>query len=296
MSIESVNIFVQNDNPARDGVPGVVVRVFDATGTHFITQATTDGDGEASLSLVAPSSYQVRFFKEQFSIPQPQQVNTLPAPAANDFNAVGHVYSPPEAVHPRMCRCSGFFKKPDNSPAVGHDVQVIAKFDPILFEGMAMLTERLRQRTDHRGYAQFDLVRFGEYDVTVEGMEDCVRRITVPDAPSVNLPDLLFPVVTEIDFDIEGPYSIGEGVLNDFVITPTVRTSDGRVLPGTAIVDVRWGSSDPNVLAVLPSATTITLRGLRAGTAQLTAIRADTSIIRIPNPPIDGVPVEVTVS
>lgn len=299
MSIESVNVYVQDDTSSHDPVAGVVVRVFDSTGTTFLTQTTSDADGLAGFSLVAPASYQLRFFKERFSVRQPQLLNTLEAPVApdtNNFTVIGHVYAPPEAVHPRLCRCSGFFKRPDGSPAIGHDIHFIAKFDPILFEGSAMLTERLIQRTDASGFAQIDLVRNGQYDVTIEGFEDCLRTITIPDAPSVNLPDLIFPVVESVEFDPPGPYSVLAGVDYQITIRPTVRSSDGRVLPGTALRDVQWRSSDTNVFAVLATAETLVLRGLGGGVADLLAIRADRSIIRIPNPPVQGAPVAVTVT
>lgn len=299
MSYENVNIYVKDDTSQQGPVPNVIVRVFDETGTYFITQSTSDSAGVAALLLPAPQRYQLRFFKDRFSIQQPQFLDVLEAPIlpqTNDFNAVGHIYSPPEAVHPRMCRCSGFFKRPNNAPAIGHDVHFIAKFDPLLFESDAMLTERLMQRTDERGYMEIDLVRFGQYNVTVEGFEDCTRVITIPDAASVNLPDLLFPVVERVTFAPDGPWVVAIDPLNDVEVTPTVWTSDGRVLPGTALEDVRWASSDPNVFAVLATNAKLFLRGLAPGTAQLTASRADVSIVRIPNTPIEGVPVSITVA
>jgi hypothetical protein len=294
MSLASVNVYVKDDTTDSNPIPGVVVRIFDSTGTGFLMQAMTDVNGLAGFTLAAPATYQVRFFKEQCSIPQPQNM-AVPDATSSSYTAVGHVYSPPEATHPRLCCCSGFFKRPDNSAAIGHLIHVIPKFDPILFEGSAMLTELLKRRTDESGYIQFNLVRFGQYEVTVEGFEDQIRIITVPDAPSVNLPDLIFPVVESISFDPPGPYTVLEGAENEITITPTVRTTDGRILPGVAIVDVQWSSTDPNVLAVLPTDKTIVLRGLSPGTAELQATRADYSIIRIPNPPIEGVPVGVTV-
>lgn len=299
MSIEAINIYVKDDTINHLPVAGVVVRIFDSTGTTFITQGISDDDGLVGLSLTAPSGYQARFFLEKFSIRQPQKFLTVvtPDPSGynNNFSVIGHMFSPPEAVHPRLCRCSGFFRRPDSSPAINHTIHVIAKFDPILFQGDAMLTERLKDKTDPRGFVQFDLVRFAQYEVTVEGFEDQVRIITVPDAPSVNLPDLLFPVVSSIDFDPPGPWSIGIGAMNDRQVTPTVRTSDGRVLPGVALQDVLWMTSDPNSAVVLAGGDKLTLRGFVPGTFQLLALRADSSIIRIPNVGITGVPVDITV-
>jgi hypothetical protein len=299
-SFELVTITVTDDDSAKTPVPGVVVRVFDSTGTNFIMQSTTDADGEVVFNLLAPVTYQARFFKPKFSLYPVQSFSVLEAPVApstNEFPIVGHVYKPPEAVHPRLCRCSGFFLKPNGARAPNHDIQFIAKFDPLLFEGDAMLKERVSGRTDEQGYFEIDLVRFGQYDVTVEGFEDQQRCITIPDYPSSNLPDLLFPVIDRVELDPPGPYNIGIGVANEIQVTPTVWDSSGRQLPGTALVDVMWRSSDTNVLGVEVTSEKVILRGLAPGAAQLQALRADSSIIRIPNTPVQGdVPANVSVS
>jgi len=297
MNLETVRVQVLDDTTAQAGIPGVIVRFFDATNTNIITQATTDAAGGVDVTLVAPGDYYVRFYNDKVVIKQPQLLQVLQAPPdGNYFLASGHVYAPPEALNARMCCCSGFFRRPDNAPAVNHDIHFIPKFDPLLLEGNAMLTERVCARTDSRGYVQVELVRFGQYEVTVEGLEDQQRVITIPDAPSVNLPDLLFSVVDRIEFDPPGPWNIGIGVLNDFVITPTVYTSDGRVLPGTAMQDVQWAVSDPSVAAVLPADKTIVLRGMAPGSTTLVPTRWDNSIVRIPNPPIQDTPVAINVS
>ncbi len=299
MSVESVDIYVTDDDVTHTPLPGVLVRVFDSTGTTFVTSATTDSAGRAALSLTAPATYQARFFKEQVSFPQPQLLQVLEAPVApatNIFDTVAHKFKPPEALNPRLCRASGFFKRPDGSAAVGHDIHIHAKFDPLLLDGAALLTEQVHQRTDHNGYMQVDLVRFGQYEVTVEGYEDCLRIITIPDAPSVNLPDLLFPVVSRVEFTPAGPWNIVVGDIgsNDFPLVPVVHTTDGGVLPATATMDVAWSTSDPTIAVVLATHEKLFLRGLRPGTTSLQATRLDTSIVRIPNTPIQGVPVAFT--
>lgn len=296
MSIETVRVFLVNDNVGNSPVEGVLVRVFNSAGSALITQTSTDAQGIADFSLECPAAYKVRFFKERFFVSQPvAMVTASPFTASNAFIVVGHVYAPPEAVHPRMCRCSGFFRNVNNSPAASVDVHLIAKFNPLLLEGNAMLTERLRGRTDETGYLEVDLVRCGQYDVTVEGMEDHLRTVSVPDAPSANLPDLLFPVVDRITFSPAGPWSIGVGQGSEVVITPSIYTSDGRLLEGTSIEDVLWSTETPGIAAVIPSATTLTLRGIAPGSTSLLATRLDQSIVRIPATPIAGVPVTVTV-
>lgn len=296
MSLEVVRIRVVDDTPTQAGIADVLVRIFDATNTYLLTQVVTNISGEVSATLNAPATYAVRCYKDKVAIRQPQSLTLQSASLDNHFLVRGHVHAPPVALSTRMCCCSGFFRQPDNSPAVGHDIHFIPKFDPLLLEGNAMLTERVRIRTDATGYAQVELVRFGQYEVTVEGLEDQQRVITIPDASSVNLPDLLFAVVASIDFLPLGPWGIGIGVLNDFSVTPTVRTSDGRVLPGTALQDVQWAVADPSIAAVLPTDKTLVLRGLSPGSTTLVPTRWDTSVVRIPNLPILGTPVAIHVS
>lgn len=296
-SVETVNVYTQTDYPLGEAAPGVLVRVFDSTGTNFITSAVSDDDGLASFSLPAPVTYQLRYFRERYSIQQPTLISVLEspvAPATNDFMAVGHTYIPPEAVNPLMCRCSGTFRNLDNSPAREHAIHVISIFDPILFDGNAMLTERLMQRTDERGYAQFDLVRNGQYEVTVEGLEDQQRIITIPDTASANLPDLLFAVVDRVEFDPPGPWNIPVGTR--LLVTPRVFTTDGRQLVGIAPDDVLWTTGESSTALVCYAGLQLELRAGAPGNTELRAARKDTSIIRIPSTPISGVPVGITVA
>lgn len=298
-SFELVTIIVTDDDPAKTPVPGVVVRVFDSTGVTFLMQGTTDADGEVLFNLLAPVLYQARFFKPRLSLYPVQNFSVLEAPAApqtNEFPIVGHVYKPPEAMHPRLCRCSGFFLYPNGAIAPNHDIHFIAKFDPLLFEGDAMLKERVHGRTDERGYFEIDLVRCGMYDVTVEGLEDQLRCISIPDYPSSNLPDLLFPVIERVTLDPPGPYNIGLGPSAEIEIVPTVWSSSGLKLPGTALVDVIWRTSDTAIASVDVTPSKLTLRGIGIGVAELQALRADRSIIRIPNTPVLGdVPAAISV-
>jgi hypothetical protein len=174
------------------------------------------------------------------------------------------------------------------------DLHFIAKFKPLLLDGDALLTERIRIRTDKRGFAQATLIRTAEYDVTVEGIEDFQIAIYVPDRAAANLPDLLFPVVEAISFDLPSPYSVLVG--QELTLRPTITASSGKVLDGTALEDVFWCSSDPNVLGVLLTPTTLVLRGISPGQAEVRAQRSDRAIPRIPNTPISGIPLTVTVT
>lgn len=293
MSYPAVNVYLVDTMNAP--IVNALVKVFDQTGATAITEGMTDGSGLFACILPAPQTYQVRCYKPQVVFGRPQLMQVVDPPAPNNFTVTGTLFTPPTASDPRFCMASGFFRGPNGDPAVNVAVHFIALFDPLLLDGAAVLApERVREYTDADGFMRVQLIRFGKYNVTIQGMEDLTRSITVPDSPSVNLPDLLFPVVASVSFTPPGPYTVP--VDQEIVITPTIMTSTGEQLCGVAIGDVFWRSSDVNVLAVKPSGLTITLRGVGPGSANILACRADRSIIRIPDTPIAGVPVPVTVS
>jgi len=291
MALEPVNVFIKKDNIAMDPVEGVVVRVYDAAGAVFITQVVTDVLGLAAFLLDSGFTYQLRFYKLHFAF-APKLISVLAAPGINTFDVTTECLDPPTVTDPRLCVAYGYFRNPDGSPARNVNLRFITKFRPLLLEGDGVLTPSMDVKTDKDGYVQISLIRFGEYDVTVEGIEDHERCIAIPDQLNVSLPSLLFPVVSNITFVPAGPWGLLVGA--DLVVTPTVFSSDGNQLPNTS--DVIWSSSNPAVLAVMPGGDLVTLRGITPGTANLLATRTDPSIVRIPDTPITGVPVVVTVT
>jgi hypothetical protein len=297
VTLEVVDVYLKDDTSSSSPVAGVKVRFYAPDGYTFIQEATTDSSGHVSVMLDAPANYQLRFFKTQVSFQQPIAIAVVVPtgpPPANAFDAVGHVFSPPEAVDPRMCRCSGYFRNPDGSPAPNTDIQISPQFDPLLLDGAAIMTERVRLITDQTGYVQVDLIRFGKFDVQVEGMEDWSNEIAIPDLASANLPDLLFAVVDHCTFQPAGPYSLAVG--QELTVTPTIYWSDGNVEIGTGPGDVQWSTDDTSIAVVRVSPTSLTLVGIATGIANLLASRVDTSIVRVPNTPIGGVDIPITVA
>jgi hypothetical protein len=287
MAFENVDIYFKDND--GDPIPGIVVRVYSKDGKTFYTQGSTNVDGLAAF-LLNTQEYQLRFYKQHVGLPNPRYIEVLEG-QSNVFDLLGELITPPSAIDPRLCTAYGYFRRPDGTPAAHVDVHFIAKFKPLLLEGSAVVTERTTTRTDKDGYMQINLIRCGQYDVTVQGIEDEQRLISVPDAANVSLPALLFPVVDSITFDPPGPWTVAAG--QEIQVTPTIHGSDGNELDD---FDVIWSSSDSDVLAVLPAGGVLTLRGLSAGTASVEATRADQSIVRIPDTPIEGVPAVVTVT
>lgn len=294
MTFENVDLFISDKTALATPIAGVIVKVMNQSGAYTFSFAQSDLVGKVSLLLPSDQTYQLRFFKQHVSFSNPIYITVEQAPIANTFDIHGEPFEAPVSSDPRLCVASGFFRRPDGSPAPNVDMQFIAKFDPVLLEGDAVLVERVTIRTDSKGYAQVSLIRCAQYDVTIQGFEDSNRIVNVPEQASVNLPDLLFPVVSQILFDPPPPFAISSG--QEITVTPTVVTTDGRILEGTAVADVFWSSSDINILGLTVAATTLNLRGSDVGLAAIQAVRSDTSIIRIPNTPIVGVPATIIVS
>jgi hypothetical protein len=277
-----------------DPIEGVLVKVYNPAGDVFFTQATTDSNGLAGLTLET-LEYSLRFYKFQAGFTQPQLIEVLEAPETNVFDIVGEPFVLPVATDPRFCRCSGYFRDLAGGPMQYLDMNFMSEFEPVIVDDAMISGNSVSIRTDENGYAQIDLIRGGIYYVRIEAIGgDAMRCVRVPDLASTNLPDLLFPVVERVTFDPAGPFAVAVG--GELVVTPTVYDSAGWPLVGAALADVLWGSGDESVMAVVATETELTLRGIAAGTANLTAFRVDSSIIRIPDTAIGGAPQEVTVS
>jgi hypothetical protein len=293
MAFVPVDVYVSDTSPMGSPVSGVVCRVYTQDGSIFSTQTATDGDGHVGFMLSDGATYQLRFYKFGVSFTNPQYIAVVPAPGVNKFDVLAELVTPPVPADRRLCTAFGFFRTPDGSPAAKVDLHFLPKFNPLIVEGSAVLVERTIVRTDEKGYVEVNLFRNGQYDVMLQGMEDTQRRISVPDAPNVNLPDLLFPVVSLITFDPPGPYTLPVG--EQMQLTPSVFTSDGNTDPLGNAYDVMWSSDNPDVLGLNLAGGVITLNGNSPGVANVIAKRSDLSIVRIPDLGIIGIPQLVTV-
>lgn len=304
MALETVIVSVLNDEPVPQPVDGVVVRVFDSTGTTFITQATTGvpltGQAMFTLNGAGPAGvvYQLRFYVNGGAIQSPQYIEVFSPPAlaptgANNFVVTADMFTLPTATNPRLCRASGYVWGPDGRVRPGIDMQFIPCFRPLVVDGYGVLGERVAVRSDSAGYASVDLFRSGIYQVTIESHENVPRTVYVPDQSSINLFHLLFPIAVGVTYSPATPWTIGVG--GQLLVTPTVTANDFRILAGTADADITWSTDDPNIAAVTVQTSQLAITGVTPGTTTLRAARRDTSIVYISDPGISGGAVAVTV-
>lgn len=317
-SPETVKIYTydESDQPLAD----VLVRAYDATGTTFITQqysSLVDDLAVAELTLDGDTpeiEYTIRLSKSGVafdgslgdSSKSPQLISVISpvTTVPNAFDVVGETFVRPTATDPRLCRCSGFFLDISGRPLVGLDMTFINEFSPTVMDGSAVMGSEVHVTTDRDGYVELDLYRNGRYAAWVPGVEapdttelDSAiaypRYMAIPDQGSANLPDLLFPVVLSVDLGVS---SVSVGCLQTVVLTPTVTSSDGRVLVGAAVEDVIYAVADVTVAGISTSATSVSIVGIAEGTTSLSVVRKDLSITKIPNTSISGQPITITVT
>jgi len=304
MALETVDILVQDDEVVPSPLDGVAVRVFDATGSTFITSGITGAPaatGHVEFTLdggTPPTQYSLRFFLSGASILSPQAIEVWTPPAsaptgANNFVVSATVATLPVATDPRCCRVSGYIKDGACRPRSGVDMHFIPQFNPLIVDGIGVLGERVSHRTDVDGFISIDLWRDGCYLATIESHENIIRSIVVPDRSSINIMDLLFPLVEKVEYVPAPPWVIPVGT--DLDVVPTVTSSGFQVLEDIANGDVLYGSDDESIVAVITSNDRITLRGVAVGAANLVVTRKDLSVIHVPDSGIDGATAALTV-
>ncbi len=284
-SYQSVDVYVYDNLTREMPLPNVLVRVLSADGTEIFTQGTTDAAGHVGF-LLWTNAYSLRFYRYQtvFSMPQTivVQEGVGGTPVPNAFNVYGEVAVPPIANDPNLCRASGFFRDITGAPKRWLEIILIGEFAPILLDRSGVLSERTAVRTDEQGYACLDLIRCAKYAVTIQGYEDQTRSISVPDAPNVNLPDLLFPTVASVSFDHPSPWTLSVG--KEICLKPTVITTSKVVTHGTDTVNVQWIVTDPHAVRMTIERHHLRLKGIQKGCARLIAKQWDKSVVQIPYP------------
>lgn len=309
MASETVRIFVVDEQtPTPEPIEDVLVRVFDDTGSTFISQDYTDGDGIADFTLDGddpPVEYIIRLSKTGVAFDgnlgdgskSPQIIdvyspNTAAPNGSNDFELRGQTFSRPVSSDPRLCRVSGFFKRADGLPYVNLDLIFTPRFKPAIVDESSVMWGPINARTDADGYVELDLYRMGEYSVLVETLEDQALEIVVPDLSSFNLVSLLFPVVEQVIFN---PAAISLGVGEEVFVTPSIYGSDMRLLEGTSGGDVIYTIGDEVVATVSVKNDYLVITGVTPGYTTLGVDRLDESIVIIPDDGIIHIPLAITV-
>jgi len=290
-----------------DPLVGVLVRAY--SGATLITQnytALVGAEAYCELTLVGgspPVSYTIRLSKTGVAFDgalgvgstTPQSIDvydpeTASPTGTNYFQVTGQTFTRPVALDPNMCRCSGFVRDVAGRPLLGVELNIMNTQAPTIVDDDLVLGSTLRAVSDGTGYIIFDLYRGAQYLVQISSADLPARDIVVPDLSSVSLSSLLYPCVKSVEYD-PASVAIAEGASQDVALTIT--DSSGVELDPLD-GDVVFTSLDTTIAGVQVVAGVLVVTGGVAGATQITAERANTSIVVIPEPVLASLSVAVS--
>lgn len=282
--------------PALSGgaLEGVTVRVYSEDGLTFVTQGTTDSDGELVLELADLTTYWVRFFKETYSFDTRLLIDVDSGESSNTFDVEGqYLLDYPPSANTYLCRASGYVRGADWAPKPGVIFTFMLTGKPRVVAGQVMVAGDVTVQSKQDGWVEVELVRNSTYDVLIPDLaDDTPMRVQVPDSGAVSITELIWPYIAQLDYS---PTSLSLAIDEEEKVTTTVTLSSGVTTPfemdggdlfyarsflqfslsDDSIVNMRWSPDDDALL----------IEGKKAGTTTLTAtIREDAEADRKPDP------------
>jgi hypothetical protein len=227
----AATIYLKDSSLVPEPVVGATVSVYTTDGEQ-VAQVTTTEEGAAEL-LLPGGIYEVRAYCRGYLFDNPYGIDVREPPdfgETNEFDLSCTSLSLPIPFDPRVCRCTGRLVNLSNQPYTNALVRISAKAEPArqtpkIVDGRLVAAEAVALRTDSNGSLTVDLIRGGSYYVAFAGEDDCTYEIIVPDRPSANLVDLMFPVPAALVWDEEA--APGRSV--------TLRVGETRSIPVGAI-------------------------------------------------------------
>lgn len=308
MGLVSCTFVIVDDAIPANALEDVVARVFSEDGETFVTQGQTDADGELVLELEDETTYWVRFFKIGYQFDSRLTIEVDSAAVSNTFDVEGVNLTvlPPSTV-PQLCRVSGYVRGADFAPRKGIRITFSLTGKPRVVAGEVMVVQDVIVVSDSRGWIEVELVRDGVYDCVIDGMDDEVARVVVPDRTSVSLTELAFPYIASLSYtqddveveevelavdetlEVEALVTLSSGVVTPYELDDDTEREAGNFIALTV--------ADPLIVEAMLSGSTLTLVGLTAGTTTITAEVVDgTETDRLPEPTRDLVTLTVTVT
>jgi hypothetical protein len=275
-----VTIRVLSDDPSPTPIEGVVVEFYDIDAV-FQTNGMTDSEGEVTVTL-PDDDYDVLLYKVGVSI-QPHQPQRIAVDTAltNTFEVTGHVRARPESIDPRRCTVSGYILGVDGKQAIHRLIFEPIKTITILSSNIIAPYSRREVTSTAEGYFEFELLRDTKYTAYFVFPQDlfCEQPgkldVIVPDGPSIDLHELLFPVPVNISFST-GAISLVSGDPTDETIEVELNFSDGSVREylSTPWAYVSVTNTDATVVeASISDAKQLRLKPVSPGTATISTVR-----------------------
>jgi hypothetical protein len=307
---ELVTLAVKTDELTPQPVEGVTALVFDGTDT-YLTELETDSAGEAILALDGdPDPGRLYIVRLR---PLPGQVvvdgithtiyvhEPLVSPATNIFDFTVSEEELPASTDPNMCLMSGTLVDQALRPLSKVNLRFMPLLndpeiklsgfpfptDPAIIQRQVLLREAVFQ-TGPDGKVQVLLPRKAIYEVHIHGFElpgtFPGAQIQVPDSAGAQLEDVLFPYVATVEWSTD---TVALAVDDTEQVTVSSTGSNDQDIQDALIGGfLEFVVDDPAVAEVSFDDGVLSITGLAAGVAQITAVRVEgTYAPRVPDVP-----------
>lgn len=297
--MSAVTLYVYNSADETKSTPlaSCTVFVFSEDGATFVTTGTTDADGEVTFDLPV-ETYWVRFFKAGFSFDTGLSIEVT---EDSEFEVGGEDLDvQPPATLGHLCRVSGFIIGAAGQFLPNVTLEFILNGRVRISGGYMTGNAKVLVASDSDGYVEFDLLRDAVYEVVIESYSPDVFVLTVPDAASTNLTELIWPYVARVDL---GASDVSLGVGDEETVTVHAVWSSGLATPYNGINStvnvasvVGASSSDTDVATVSWSGEDLVITGGGAGSCSINFRPGSTPERRVPALDVSLDSISVTVS
>lgn len=253
----------------------VLVRVYSEDGQTFVTEGSTDATGKVFLLLEDLTTFWVRFFKIGYAFPTKA---LIAVEGASEFDIQGRDvvehYSP---IDPNLCRITGILLNVFGAPAPNLRLSFLRTDLVSVVGGRVIIGDRGIVFSDKNGVIELELVRNAVYEASVQGYNEDSFLVRIPDMPSCDVTELLFPYVLALEFCLPSvAVAVGEekavevkAVMSNGLETPYDLTEDEMVTvdqlfvfsvddAGIAEVSVAGLTGLAHVIGRSPGTTTVT--------------------------------------
>lgn len=164
--------------------------------------------GSVSLGALAEGTYEIHITPALPATLQEGSLQEIEVSGVdtNVFDVLVDTSKLEPASDNHFCRCSGTFKDPYGVPVSYLRIHFTESALPQLIHysgedvNHAVIPKTASLATDTSGFVSVDLLRGHTYNVYMEGYENLLRTVEIPDLAAAPLPDVIFPTIASIEY------------------------------------------------------------------------------------------------
>ncbi len=193
---------------------------------------------------------------------------------ANASTVTGSPIDTAVATDPDLCRVSGYLRNAHNQPLAGYAFILRYCYLPMgIVTSTLVLQERLTIKADRNGYVEFDLIRGAKVTLELPNLLPWIyQEVTIPDASSANLIDIIFPYLVSVEFAEPAAEDVQVGKYLTVYVNGTL--SNGETIEKINNTALTIDIGDDSILGKSEGSSYI---GLSVGSTTLTITDVDTT-------------------